>query len=77
MPVSMAIAGPAGAVFGLTTVFAVAGIVPVFLALAAIVVPRLDRDELAHPLDHPSTDEPAPVKNLSGSTQNESKGGDR
>jgi hypothetical protein len=47
--------------------------VPVFLALAAIVVPRLDRDELAHPLDHP---EPAPVMDLSGPPQNESKGSD-
>ena len=74
MPVSMAIAGPAGAVFGITAVFIVAGIVPVFLAVAAIVVPRLDRDELAHPLDHP---EPAPVKDLSGSTQNEPKGSER
>ena len=74
MPVSMAIAGPAGAAFGLTTVFVVAGIVPGFLALAAIVVPRLDRDELAHPLDPP---EPAPVKGLSGSTQNEPRGGER
>jgi MFS family permease len=74
MPVSMAIAGPAGAVFGITAVFVVAGIVPGFLALAAIVVPRLDRDELAHPLDHP---EPTPVKGLSGSTQNESKDSER
>jgi MFS family permease len=71
MPVSMAIAGPAGAAFGITAVFVVAGVVPVFLALAAIVVPRLERDELAHPLDHP---ESAPVKGLSGFTQNESKG---
>ena len=74
MSVSMAIAGPAGAAFGITTVFVVAGIVPGFLALAAIVVPRLDRDELAHPLDLP---EPAPVKGLSGSTQNEPRGGER
>jgi MFS family permease len=74
MPVSMAIAGPAGAAFGLTAVFLVAGIVPGFLAVMAIVVPRLDRDELAHPLDHPK---PAPVKNLSGSTQNEPRGGER
>jgi MFS family permease len=51
MPVSMAIAGPAGAIFGLTAVFLVAGIVPTFLAVAAILIPRLDRDELAHPLD--------------------------
>ena len=58
MPVSMAIAGPAGAAFGITAVFVVAGIVPVFLALAAIVVPRLDRDKLAHPLDHPPTSPP-------------------
>jgi hypothetical protein len=52
LPVSVAIAGPAGAAFGLTTVFLVAGIVPGFLAVAAIIIPRLDRDELAHPLDH-------------------------
>ena len=74
MPVSMAIAGPAGAAFGLTAVFLVAGIVPGFLAVAAVVVPRLDRDELAHPLDHP---EPALVKDLSGSMQNLSKGSER
>jgi MFS family permease len=77
MPVSMAIAGPAGAVFGIAAVFVVAGIVPGFLAVAAIVVPRLDRDELTHPLDHPATDETVPVKGLSGSTQNESKGSER
>jgi MFS family permease len=77
MPVSMAIAGPAGAVFGITAVFVVAGIVPTFLALAAIAAPRLDRDELAHPLDHPPTDEPDPAKDLSGSTQNEPKGSER
>ena len=54
MPVSMAIAGPAGAAFGLTAVFLVAGIAPGFLAVAAILLPRLDRDELAHPLDRPA-----------------------
>ena len=59
MPVSMAIAGPAGAAFGLPAVFLVAGFVPVLLAAAAILVPRLDRDELAHPLDHPVQDHPA------------------
>ena len=53
MPVSMAIAGPAGALVGTTAVFLVAGTVPVFLSLAAIYLPRLDRDELAHPLDDP------------------------
>ena len=54
MPVSMAIAGPAGASFGVAAVFLVSGIIPVFLATAAILIPRLDRDELAHPLDHPA-----------------------
>jgi len=60
MPVSMALAGPAGAAFGLTAIFLVAGIMPTFLAAAAILIPRLDRDELAHPLDHPAA-EPAPT----------------
>ena len=59
MPVSMAIAGPAGAAFGLTAVFLVAGIAPALLAVLAILGPRLDRDELAHPLDHPAGEEAA------------------
>jgi hypothetical protein len=50
MPVSMAIAGPAGAAFGLSAVFLLAGIVPALLAVATILLPRLDRDEPAHPL---------------------------
>ena len=58
MPVSMAVAGPAGDAFGVTAVFLVAGIAPGLLAVAAILVPRLDRDELAHPLGHPTTEEP-------------------
>jgi len=58
MPVSMAVAGPAGAFFGVTAVFLVAGILPMFFAAATILLPRLDRDELAHPLDHPA-EEPA------------------
>jgi hypothetical protein len=28
------------------------------LAVAAILIPRLDRDEIANPLDHPTTHEP-------------------
>jgi MFS family permease len=58
MPVSMAVAGPAGAVFGLTAVFLVAGILPTFFAAATILLPRLYRDELVHPLDHPASEEP-------------------
>jgi predicted MFS family arabinose efflux permease len=59
MPVSMAFAGPAGAAFGLAAVFLVAGVAPVFLAAATILLFRLDRDELAHPLDHPKAGGPA------------------
>jgi MFS family permease len=58
MPVSMAVAGPAGATFGIASVFLVAGVAPVLLAVAAILIPRLDRDEIAHPLDHPTAREP-------------------
>jgi hypothetical protein len=54
----MAIAGPAGAAFGLEAVFIVSGVAPMFLAGATILLPRLDRDELAHPLDHPDAGEP-------------------
>jgi MFS family permease len=59
MPVSMAVAGPAGAFFGVTAVFLVAGILQMFFAAATILLPRLNRDELAHPLDHPAVEEPA------------------
>ena len=50
MPVSMALAGPAGDAFGLTAVFAVAAVVPVGAALLAFILGRLGDDELAHPL---------------------------
>lgn len=56
MPVSMALAGPASAAFGITPVFLVAGLAPTLLAVLALVVARLRADELAHPLD----DAPAP-----------------
>ena len=51
MPVSMAIAGPVGEWIGVPTTFVLAGAVPVFLAVGAIVGWRLPADELAHPLD--------------------------
>lgn len=51
MPVSMAVAGPVGESIGIPPTFALAGIVPVFLAAAAVVGFRSPRDEIAHPLD--------------------------
>ena len=51
MPVSMALAGPIGEAVGLMPTFLVAAIVPVFFAIAALLIARLPRDEIAHPLD--------------------------
>ncbi|MBG6057093.1 MFS family permease [Cryobacterium sp. MP_M5] len=50
MPVSMAVAGPVGEAIGLAPAFLVAGLVPPVLAIAAIVLFRMPRDEIAHPL---------------------------
>jgi MFS family permease len=55
MPVSMALAGPAGEWLGVPMTFVLAGAIPVFLAVAAIVGWRLPADEIAHPLDTPVT----------------------
>jgi MFS family permease len=51
MPVSMAVAGPLGEAVGFGPVFLVAGLVPPVLAIIAIVVARMPRDEIEHPLD--------------------------
>lgn len=59
MPISMAIAGPVGEWIGVPLTFVLAGVVPVFLAVAAILGWRLPADEIAHPLD-PAL-EPAPA----------------
>jgi MFS family permease len=56
MPISMAIAGPVGEWIGIPLTFVLAGLIPTFLALAAIVGWRLPADEIAHPLD-PAEDE--------------------
>jgi H+ antiporter protein len=50
LPVSMALAGPAGDAFGITTVFIVAGLVPAIVGPVALIAGRLRRDEIAHPL---------------------------
>ena len=54
MPVSMAIAGPVGVAIGFPTSFLIAGMVPVLLGVAAIIVFRMPRDELATPLESTS-----------------------
>jgi MFS family permease len=55
MPLSMAVAGPVGEAVGIPLVFLVVGVVPVFLAVIALLAWRLPRDEIAHPLDAPAT----------------------
>lgn len=51
MPVSMALAGPIGEAIGLRPVFLVAGLVPVALGVLTVVLARMARDEVEHPLD--------------------------
>jgi len=50
MPVSMALAAPVAQAIGLRNTFLVAGLLPVLLAVIAIVAARLPADEIAHPL---------------------------
>jgi MFS family permease len=50
MPVSMALAGPIGQAVGLLPVFLVAGIAPIFIAVFCILIARMHRDEIEHPL---------------------------
>ncbi|MFC0526228.1 MFS transporter [Phytohabitans kaempferiae] len=59
MPVSMAIAGPVSGGIGLGATFALAGLVPTAIAVLAIVLAKMPKDELAHPLDTPPAQEPA------------------
>ncbi|WP_068160847.1 MFS transporter [Rhodococcus phenolicus] len=51
MPVSVALAGPLATVVPVPVIFAVAGTVPLVLALVALSVGRMPADEIAHPLD--------------------------
>lgn len=65
MPVSMAIAGPAGETVGLPVVFLIAGVAPLVIGVVAIVAARMTRDEIAHPLDvlvEPAETEPVETK---------------
>jgi MFS family permease len=51
MPVSMALAGPIGESLGVPMTFVLAATIPVLLSVAALLVWRLPRDEIAHPLE--------------------------
>jgi MFS family permease len=60
MPVSMALAGPVSEAIGLRTTFFIGGVVPLVVAVVAIVWARLPQDEIAHPLrDEPELDRAA------------------
>ena len=51
MPASMALAGPVSETIGLHNTFVIAALAPPVFAVAAILLARLPRDEVAHPLD--------------------------
>ncbi|CAM3957251.1 MULTISPECIES: MFS transporter [Tsukamurella] len=50
MPLSFALAGPVSQAIGLTATFVLAGLIPVPLAVIAILAARMPQDELEHPL---------------------------
>ncbi|MGV0745387.1 tetracycline efflux MFS transporter Tet(V) [Mycolicibacterium sp. XJ870] len=50
MPLSFAIVGPLSKVISMETIFLVSGIAPALLAVVALTMARMPRDELAHPL---------------------------
>ncbi|MFZ2503643.1 MAG: MFS transporter, partial [Nocardioides sp.] len=51
MPISMALAGPVSELIGVRATFLWAGVLPVVVAVIAIIWARLPADEIAHPLD--------------------------
>ncbi len=59
MPLSFALAGPVSQAIGLTATFTLAALIPVPLAVIAILAARMPQDELDHPLgdDDPDDDD--------------------
>jgi MFS family permease len=53
MPISMAVAGPVGALVGYGWTFLAAGVIPVVLGVITIIAARMPRDEIANPLEGP------------------------
>ncbi len=62
MPLSMAIAGPAGQLLGLPVTFLIVGLVPLLIGLVAIITARMTTDEIAHPLDTATEEAEAPAE---------------
>ncbi|MEX1079143.1 MAG: MFS transporter [Homoserinimonas sp.] len=51
MPISMALAGPVGEFIGIAPAFVVAGVVPVTFGIATVLLAKMPKDEIEHPLD--------------------------
>lgn len=71
LPVSTAVAGPAGEALGLTPAFVLAGVIPALASAAVLVGLGLRADELAHPLH----DEPAATQARSSEARSSAKPG--
>jgi MFS family permease len=56
MPVSMALAGPVGEAIGIPATFLAAGAIAVVLGIVTLVIFRMPRDEISHPLDPAAAD---------------------
>jgi len=61
MPLSMAVAGPVSIGIGLGATFVLAGLLPTVIAVLAIVLAKMPKDELAHPLDIAAADSTDPA----------------
>lgn len=57
MPLSFALAGPVSQAIGLTATFALAALIPIPLAVIAILAARMPQDELEHPLRDDDVDD--------------------
>ncbi|WP_445515058.1 MFS transporter [Tsukamurella ocularis] len=57
MPLSFALAGPVSQAIGLTATFALAALIPIPLAVVAILAARMPQDELEHPLRDDDADD--------------------
>ncbi len=54
MPLSVAVAGPLSTVVPTPVIFTAAGVIPLLLAMTAVLAGRMTSDEIANPLDVPA-----------------------